>query len=236
MVNRTGESYESPAHRSGSVPRSEGGGSGGAGGGGAFQGEAHSLKGGSHPPTAAAAPTTTAGRALGDMRGLSLAAAGEPLFSLPAHPLRPPPISAGALLAALPERAVSAAGAVVEVRGAVGAALGLAGAAPAAAPVVAAAFAALSAGDPAAAHVKVRFDGAPGATRVFLLHADGDTVGTLLAAVAAQRADTGPFELRSAALPRCAFTLRASKEELQASLRAAGLAPTASLFVRPLPP
>ncbi len=229
------------------MARNEGGGGGGGGGaGGAFSGEAHSLKSG--PPAAAAAAAaaaapaapaaapSSAGRALGDLRALSLASAGDPLFTLPAaQPLRPPPMSAGALLAALPERVLSANGTLLAVRGAVGAALGVAGdGAPAAAPALTPSPTPITPGDPAAAHIKVRFDGAQNATRVFLLHADLDTVGTLLSVVASQRAGTGPFELRSAAQPRTAFSLRAPAEQLRVTLRAAGFAPSAALFVRAL--
>jgi hypothetical protein len=185
-------------------------------------------------PAAPAAAPSSAGRALGDLRALSLASAGDPLFTLPAaQPLRPPPMSAGALLAALPERVLSANGTLLAVRGAVGAALGVAGDG-AAAPALTPSHTPITPGDPAAAHIKVRFDGAQNATRVFLLHADLDTVGTLLSVVASQRAGTGPFELRSAAQPRTAFSLRAPAEQLRVTLRAAGFAPSAALFVRAL--
>ncbi len=236
MVSRISEAYESgAASRAGSVAR---GGSEGGGGNPLFQGEGYSLRGG--PPAApapAGAATPSAGRALGDMRGLTLAGAGDPLFVPPPAqqpPHRPPPMSAGALLAALPERAVAPNGALLGVRATVSAALGLpaAGGEGAAPPALTPSATPVTPDDPAAAHIKVRFDGAPMQTRVFLLHADEDTVGALLAVVAAQRAATGPFELRSAAAPRTAYTLRAPREQLQLSLRAVGFAPTASLFVR----
>ena len=230
VTNRTSEAYESVASRSGSVAKGDGGPT--------FQGKAHSLK---DSPAAPAA--SSAGRALGDARGLSLAAAGDPLFSLPSSLQRPPsitaPMPAAALLAAVPERVVGAAGAVVAVRAAVGAALGLPAAADgggsaAASPAFTPGSTPVAHSDPAAAHIKVRFDGAGAPTRIFALHADEDTVGVLLAAVASQRAGTGPFELRSPALPGRAFSLHAPKEQLLATLRAAGLAPSASLFVRSL--
>jgi hypothetical protein len=225
--------------------------------------------GGGEGPARAAGfvPFGGAGSALGgapavrsDSRVTALAAAAGsgPFFSFPS--LAPPsaaavhsladaprpanaPMSAAALLAALPARSVSAGGAVSEVRAGVAAALGLRGGAgrgaaalslPAGAPPPPQVAPEPPAGD--VATLRVRLDAAaPSGTPplVLRLRADVDTVADLFRLVAAARGSAGgsAFELRCAAPP---MALAASGPAAAATLRAAGLAPTANLFVRTL--
>lgn len=175
----------------------------------------------------------------------------EELFHLPSPPraFPPPPTTAGsssgsitasALLSALPSKVVSSRGDMVDVRGSVAHALGMeVGGPPSATPATTAgnATAAATATAPTSssiststATIKVRLDGSPAPPPLLLhLRADEDTVGYLLSCVAGHRVTDTPFELRSAA-PARAFS--AGGRDVGLTLRQAGLAPSAVLFVR----
>lgn len=170
----------------------------------------------------------------------------EELFHLPSPPraFPPPPTTAGssssgsitasALLSALPSKVVSSRGDMVDVRGSVARALGMeVGGPPPATPATTAGNATAptsSSISTSTATIKVRLDGSPAPPPLLLhLRADEDTVGYLLSCVAGHRVTDTPFELRSAA-PARAFS--AGGRDVGLTLRQAGLAPSAVLFVR----
>jgi hypothetical protein len=148
------------------------------------------------------------------------------------------PISAQALLQAMPSVVVTASGTLVDARAQVASALGVTREGGKVPPreslpvgIASSATAGLSEGDPALTVIKVRLDGARGAI-VLRLHADDETVSGLYARIATAMArPSSTFELRSAAPPRA---LPSSGDGALQSLRVAGLAPSASLFSRVL--
>ncbi len=252
----------------GSGSGSGGGGSGSGGGSNsdgtasgfvAFRGVGRSLGGSKQPSAAAAADSRVSHLPAtdGDSGTFYLppplahaGGSGARLASLSAPaPPQQQPLSAAQLLGALPARAVTGKGVLVDVRGSVvramgGGARGGGGDTVTQQPPPPQQQQPLqqsgSGGEapPAggSAMLKVRLDGGGGggggggSTIVLQLRAE-DTVAYLLACVAGQRVAATPFELRSAAPPR---SFSAGGASVALTLAEAGLTPTAALFVRAL--